>query len=272
MREQFYILFFLVTISLFAQNDTLNQIDINGLKQNYWILYFDNTDKILEEGKYIDDKREGLWKQYLEDGTISSEISYVEDEPNGYAKIYYPNGKIAEEGIWRNDVWVGEYIAYYLNGNVNYRWNFSEEGKREGKQEYFHENGKKMISGTWEDGAESGVVKWYDRSGVLIEEQTFNKGVVNPELTVKHIIKKQEIEDKPINIEPDTLPKEEIEMFNATGERKLFNKNRLLWKDGYFEDGKLIKGKVYFYNSDNGLIRTDIYKNGKIYNTIKSKE
>ena len=272
MKITLYILIFLITSVTFAQNDTINQIDHQQFKQGYWVNYFENTEKILEEGQYLNNQREGVWKQYLEDGTLSSEITYIDDEPNGYAKIYYSNGQTAEEGLWKEDVWIGEYISYYKNGNINYKWNFSDDGTRTGKQEYFHENGKKMISGNWNQGKESGVIKRYNKQGLLTEEQTYNNGEVNPELTVKHNTNTQKkLPKDSVRITKVPEPAKELEFFNATGERKLYNKKRQLWKEGYFEEGKLIKGKVYYYNYNNELIKTEIYNKGKVYDTIKPK-
>jgi len=271
MRNIFSILLLLFLSNIFAQSDTLNKIDENQMKQGYWVVFFEGTDKILEEGAYQNDKRTGVWKQHLENGTISSEITYIDDEPNGYAKIYYPNGGIAEEGNWKNDTWIGNYIAYYKNGNINYKWNFSEEGKRIGKQEYFHENGQKMISGNWENGQESGIIKRFNDKGELIEKKTFEDGKCKPELTVtykpipKAPLAKEAVKD---TIKKESKPKD-LEYFTDSGEQRLYDKNRRVKQEGYFERGQLIKGKKYYYNSEGDTIRIDIYNKGKLY---KSKD
>ncbi|MBN2669452.1 MAG: toxin-antitoxin system YwqK family antitoxin [Bacteroidales bacterium] len=277
MRTLFILFFILIVTSLKSQTDTLNQTNAQNEKIGYWIVYFDNTDKVLEEGKYIGGKRDGLWKQYLEDGTLSAEITYKNDEPSGYAKNYYPNGQVAEEGIWEFDKWVGQYKAYYPNGSINYEWSFNENGKRSGQQVYYHENGKKMIEGNWNNGQESGVIKRYNEKGQLILEQTFNEGVENPDLTVTYHPEK-ETNIKPDLVKPqDTKPKytqhqldsiKALEHFNTTGERKLYDTKRRLTQEGYFENGVLIKGKKYYYNENDLLIKTEIYNNGKLYKTI----
>jgi len=62
-------LFFVLGLSVLtcAQNDTLNQVDKNGLKQGYWIIYGrDKPDKgypedgKIEEGNYIDNRKNGV--------------------------------------------------------------------------------------------------------------------------------------------------------------------------------------------------------------------
>lgn len=273
MKTQLFILFFFTVLSVSAQNDTINQTDINNHKQGYWVICFKNTDKILEEGRFKDNNREGIWKQYFDDGSISSEITYTHDETEGPAKIYYPNGRIAEQGYWKKDTWVGVYKSYYKNGKLNYLWNFCEDGTRSGVQEYFYENGKKMISGQWIHGLESGVIKRYNEQGQLIEEQTYNNGVINEEQTVIHKVKPVVKPKKNIVVEKEVVEEpQKLEKFNATGERKLFDKKRRLCQEGYFEVGELIKGKKYYYNKEDQVIRTEIIKNGKVFKISDSKE
>jgi antitoxin component YwqK of YwqJK toxin-antitoxin module len=268
--------FFSYSLS-FAQNDTINRIDEQNQKQGYWATYSEDSLKILEEGFYKDNVRVGVWKQYLEDGTISSEITYVDDEPNGYAKIYYPNGNIAEEGIWRSDVWIGEYKAYHQNGQLIYKWNFNEQGLRTGKQEYFHDNGAVMISGNWDKGNESGVVTRFDEKGEVILEQTYNNGIINPELTVEYVKDENPIETEIKQIpvlesEKDTIVRKDLELFNGTGDQKLYDTKHRLTQDGYFENGRLMKGKKYYYNSESEIVKVEIYNQGKLYKAEYPKE
>ena len=271
MKIRYLIYLLLFSMFVFAQNDTINQSDNEGLKQAYWVIKFDKSEQTFEEGRYIDNNKEGVWKQYLVNGTLISEITYKNNEPSGYAKMYYSNGQLAEEGIWESDFWTGNYIAYYKNGKVNYKWHFTEEGLRSGKQEYFYENGKKMISGNWDKGKESGVISRYNEKGELIEKQTFNNGTLNPVLTVKFSPEKKkvsEITTKKDSIVKDTTKVEPLGMFDTTGNTRVLNKKRQLWKEGYFEKGKLIKGKIYHYKKDT-VYKTDFYKNGRLYKTIK---
>lgn len=268
MKQVFYIFTILLAGHLFAQNDSLNITDQNQLKQGPWIQYFENSNQVFEAGTYLNNLKTGLWKQFTLEGLSISEITYINDKPNGYAKLYHSNGQLAEEGLWKEDIWVGNYKSYYENGTPKYTWNFSEEGYRTGKQEYFHENGNPMITGNWNKGKETGVIKRFNESGALIEEQTFDNGKINPELTVLHTPKISKIEEKQ-TIEPivDTTKIEALKLFNATGVRKLFDKKKRLWQEGYFKEGQLINGKKYFYNSNNEIIKTEIFYKGKISNT-----
>lgn len=73
----------------YSQNDTINQIDKNGLKQGYWIFYgVDMTDKkypdssIVSEGHYIDDQKNGIWTLYNTDGSIKLRTDFLNGRPN----------------------------------------------------------------------------------------------------------------------------------------------------------------------------------------------
>ncbi|MBI4646574.1 MAG: toxin-antitoxin system YwqK family antitoxin [Bacteroidia bacterium] len=161
-------------------SDTINKVDANNMKQGYWIK-FDNTKTIkVEEGKFVDDKKEGIWITYYADGKIKSEITYVKGKPDGYARIYYQNGNLSEEGDWKGTKWVGNYKFYYENGSTQYEWSYNNTGKRTGEQKYYHDNGNLMITGEWIDGKENGVIKEYNEKGVLIAEKSFNNGTLDP--------------------------------------------------------------------------------------------
>ena len=127
-----------------------------------------------------------------------------------------------------------------------------------------------MISGTWNKGKESGVISRYNEKGDLIEKQTFNDGTLNPKLSEKFSPKKKEKVDlivKKDSILKDTIKPKAIGYFNTTGDTKLYDKERRLWKEGYFKNGKLIKGKIYYYKSDT-IYKTVLVKNGKTYKTL----
>ncbi len=258
----------------YGQNDTLNQTDENGLKQGYWIIYFsDNPAQIKTEGKYVNSKKEGVWKTYFPSGQIKQEVTYVNNRPNGYAKIYYEDGKVSEEGIWKGNKWVGEYKFYHKNGKVAYDWNYNNTGKREGEQKYFYENGNKMIEGTWANGKESGTIKEYDENGRLKVEKTFNDGKLDVN-SVKIYENGQQVTNNTTqetnNNQNDssqqvvkTNPNEKLGML-SDGYHKTYTRYKKIDKEGTFKAGKLYSGKDYIYDSDNNLLKINIYNNGSL--------
>ena len=280
--KQFLLLIFIckMAIAQSTNSDTLNQVDPStGLKQGYWIVY--NSVKKLpaypaeakvEEGKFADSKKIGIWKMYYPNGNPKSEITYTENRPKGYAKMYYENGKLQEEGQWENNRWVGDYKSYYDNGQTFYNFKYNNSGKREGKQEYYYDNGQVMMTGEMKDGKEAGV--WEERyeNGDLRAKKAFNDGTLDATNTevyapVKPIAEKKEeplTKETPKVIDTKAEKVNEAQpAFTGNGYAKLFNLNKQISKEGEFKSYRLMNGKDYIYNKDGILDRIAVYKDGR---------
>ncbi len=282
-RKAPLILFFIickivnVQSSEFNINDTINFTDAAGKKQGHWIFFnsllhkpgYTNDQKV-EEGKFVDSKKTGIWLVFFPNNKIKSKIPYVNNRQDGYAVAYYENGNIKEEGLWKNNRWVGDYKFYYETGKVQQEFKFNASGKRDGPQKYYDENGQTVIDGNWEAGKADLVKEFYD-NGDIKAEKTFDNGTIasiktfNSTKTISKVDKKviKVIEPTPppavVQEEKDNLGKQ----FNGEGYWKLFNANKQVSKDGVFSKSKLIEGKVYNYNQDGILIRVAVYKEGK---------
>jgi len=256
-------------------NDTINKIDENNLKQGFWIFFGRDkklanykADQKVEEGSFRDNRKMGIWKKYFSNGKLQNEITYQNSRPNGYAKIYYDNGQLKEEGLWKGNKWIGEYKLYHENGNLYHEFDFNPMGKREGVQKYYHENGEVMIEGEWAMGKESGYLKEYYEDGTLKSEKNFANGTLDV-ASVKEYEKPKEI----VDVKPEepkgagvTVDKTEVsrsaKKFDGNGPYTLYNMNRQISKDGIFKKNKLMDGKWYKYNRDGILTRIKVYKNG----------
>ncbi|MDQ3191616.1 MAG: toxin-antitoxin system YwqK family antitoxin [Bacteroidota bacterium] len=258
------------------EQDTINLIDVNNLKQGHWIFWgkmkklpgYSDSQKV-EEGKYADNKKIGSWKKYFPSGNVQNEITYKNGRPNGYYINYYDNGKIEEEGTWVNNKPVGQFKRYHENGVISQEFNFNTKGDREGVQKYYYENGKVMIEGEWANGQESGVLKEYYENGDIRAEKNFANGTLDPATSKTYEPKKplekkeapKPADNKPVVVaQKDELPN--MGAFNGNGYGKLYNKNNLVVKDGVFQNYKLIDGKYFVYNNDGILQKIEIYKNG----------
>lgn len=97
-----------------------------GMKEGKWLL---NINGYTEEGEYINDIKEGLWKSFYEPGIPHSEGSYVDGLPDGIHKRYWENGILYEEGKY-------------------------QMGIKEGEWNYFNREGKKYLSIIYKNGIE----------------------------------------------------------------------------------------------------------------------
>lgn len=257
--------------------DTLNFVDAANLKQGHWILK--NTNKklsgykenqIFEEGNYLNNKKTGLWKQFYETGAIKSEITYKNNLPFGYAKFYFRNGNISEEGNWENYKWNGSYKYYYEGGQLRYDWKFVN-GVRESTQKYYFENGKLNFEGEWKNGGENGTIKEYNEDGSLKEERAYLNGKFDEDATKTY---HAESSSSPSSVQKENKIKkspESISIFNGSGNNKLYTSSGKISKEGYFMKGVLMNGKSYEYSTDGQLIKTKIYKNGKVFQASEEK-
>ncbi len=289
MRSFFYMLMLFAAPAVYSQTfniwegDTINRTDIYSKKQGKWVLFGDSregecfaaTQKV-EEGNYSDNKKTGLWIEYYCSGTIRSKVTFVNGRPNGPVLLYHENGKISEEGTWRNNRWIGNYRLFYDNGQVQHEFEFSEAGRREGKQKYFYENGQLAVEGNFENGRESGLIREYYENGDLKAEKNYNNGAVDENsiqtYQPKNPLKKlpdEVAENAPVvKVLPEEKPNEAAlpegkklpSVLN--GKYVLYNRNRQVTKDGIFKDNRFMEGKAYIYN-DNGILqRIALYRNG----------
>ena len=237
-------------IKLYSQ-DALNQVDDKGLKIGYWINYSKDGKTKLDEGNYIADKKDGIWKAYFADGKIKHEITYTNGAAKGYAKMYYEDGKLREEGTWNEKHWTGDYRYYFPNGQVAYMWNYNNQGKREGEQKYFHENGNIKYKGGWENGQVKTSVEIYDESGKLVQNRVYENGKFT----------------ESVSSTPQTTPSQTpktYSTFTGTGYNTVYRLDGKVEKKGYFEKGILINGEFNEYDENGNLTQIKVYEKGQV--------
>ncbi len=90
------------TISV--NGDTLNTIDNKGVKQGKWVTHVDplrGEPGYEEEGEFVNDKKEGVWRKY----TLRSDIIAIENYryggKDGKSQYFSPLGDLLREESWR---------------------------------------------------------------------------------------------------------------------------------------------------------------------------
>jgi len=186
----FYLLFAMVTLLAHGSYAAdalgeINKTDAKGQRQGYWIIKGDmvndaayKPESKVEEGRYSDNRKDGLWKKYWPNGKLRSAINYQQGKPSGEYELYYENGITEEHGFWANNKNINDFKRFYENGNPQQHFLFADNGKRNGMQKYYHENGRMALEVNIVNGAESGVMRRYNPDGTLIEEKVFENGIV----------------------------------------------------------------------------------------------
>lgn len=126
------------TITMVFGQNSLNSVDSLGMKQGLWneyripIMFLTENvgieiPKIDEEyyyltekhhrkyfpivksvGEYVNNAKEGLWKEYYSNGTIRSEVEFKNGVPYGDCKFYWENGNLKFE------LSIDERTTYYV--------------------------------------------------------------------------------------------------------------------------------------------------------------
>ncbi|MFA8435981.1 MAG: toxin-antitoxin system YwqK family antitoxin [Marinifilaceae bacterium] len=243
--------------------DTINVVDGNNLKQGRWV-ELNNAVKI-QEGNYIDNKKQGIWRKYYLNGNIAHKVTYRDNRPEGAMCFYYESGEILEEGIWKNEHWVGEFKFYNKNGNLSYKWHYNDAGRRTGEQKYYYESGKIKIDGFWKDGVKEGEVKEFYPDGSVKCIKHYSQGNLD-----KQGVKLFAQGERNENMMSENSSK--VEVFDGNGYHKFYNKENKLDREGEFRKGKLIDGKRYYYAQSGGLSKTAIYQNAKVIRVIEHNQ
>lgn len=86
------------------RHDTLNRVDMKGMKQGRWVEHFDplrGEDGYDEQGFYWNDKRDGVWKRFTTDGDLLAVENYYLGMKSGKCKYYLYTGELLREESWR---------------------------------------------------------------------------------------------------------------------------------------------------------------------------
>ncbi len=254
----------------------INQLDEMGRKTGHWVITgamiksnHYKPDQKVEEGEYVANKREGLWKRYHTNGKVKTEITYRNNRPEGPYKMFYPTGVVEEDGQWVNEHNVGSFKRFHPNGQVAQEFSFEDNGLRTGLQRYYYENGNPELEVEVVQGLEEGLMRRFYPNGDLMEEKMLKGGVVDKSTIKKYEPRKetQLVAERTPAVEAKasvriTEDKPNLEVFKHNGQNVLYNKQKQVTQIGEFKDGRLWNGKWKKYSA-NGLIeKIEIYKEG----------
>jgi antitoxin component YwqK of YwqJK toxin-antitoxin module len=257
-----------------VQDDKINQKSADGKKQGKWIYYGKDrpqegypVDGKIEEGPYKDDRKEGTWIKYHNDGvTPKLKGEYVSNRPKGSYTKYHPNGKVKEVGVFEKNQYQDSLRRFHENGQLEYEAKYNENGKEQGKVRYFYPHGQVEFEYTSTNGIPSGkATRYYENGDVkeIIEyasdgsvAKSDQKEMVNPAVRVKDPGASSEGAPK------ITSPIVKGGKFQPNGYNKVYNSDDEIWQDGDFKDGRLYNGKVYVYDKDGILLKVKVYKSG----------
>jgi antitoxin component YwqK of YwqJK toxin-antitoxin module len=256
------------------QDGKTNQSDGKG-KQGKWIYYGKDRPESgipaegkVEEGNYRDDRKEGVWIKYHNDGiTPKLKGEYENNRPKGNYTKYHPNGKIREIGNFEKNQYHDSLKRFHENGKLEYEAKFNEGGKEQGKVKYYYVNGQVEFVYETNNGIPFGKATRYYENGDVKEiiEYGADGSVVSstPKEMQNPAVK---VVDPSVSNERapavGSTPRTNGVKWQPNGYNKVFNDDNEISQDGIFRDGKLWDGKVYVYDRDGILLKVKVYKGG----------
>ena len=254
-----------------------NKKDAHGKRTGKWV--YTGSDKPssgivktgkVEEGLYIEGRKEGVWTKYHKDGkTPKLKGNYSNNRPEGLFSRFYSNGQLMEQGSFGKNGYKGNLVRYFDNGQIAYKAVYNNDGKETGKVQYFHENGKIALEYSMKNGILTGKVNRYNTQGNLIESMDLTatgaisnvKVFSNPPKTIEKSSLTQTVMYPP----KIANPRMKGLKFVTNGYNKVYNDNDEIWMEGEFKNGQLWDGKVYDYDADGILQKVRIFKLGRYH-------
>ncbi len=198
--------------------------------------YYSNKGNLKSEGTIKDNKLEGTWTYYLEDGnTIKQTIDYANSLFNGFRKDYYETGELQALISLKDGKKDGQAIYYYKNGEVK-ESKIYKEGIENGRLFKYFEDGSIQYSGTFWEGKEIDTSTTYFPSGKIKQRFICKADTIN-----------MVFEGKLITYFESGRSKSIFELLNweANGESKFYNENGTLLKSIIYDNGKPIDSLIY---------------------------
>lgn len=252
--------------------------DKNG-KQGKWIYYGKDRPEAgipaegkVEEGNYKDDRKEGIWIKYHNDGvTPKLKGEYENNRPKGSYIKYHANGKIKEMGTYEKGQYHDSLKRFHENGTLEFETIYNDLGKEQGKVRFYYPNGQVEYEYTSNNGKVTGKAVRYYENGDIKEIMNFNE---NGEPVGEPEVHEPVHPNKPLRDPgPPTKPAPKVSgtprtngvPWKPNGYNKLYNQDNEIWQDGMFKDAKLWDGKVYVYDRDGILLKVEVFKNGSYH-------
>lgn len=175
--------------------ERINRKDKFNQKQGLWRFFYPSL-LTKEEGRFKNDKKNGYWKTYDEEGNLLETLKYENGilipDPEELAKLdikreYHPNAQVKSVGSYSKGVKEGVHREYSMDGAVTGAKIFSKgkvvgqgivdaEGRRQGPWKEFYETGELRSEGRYKNGKRDGEWVFYYIDGKEEQRGSYFKG------------------------------------------------------------------------------------------------
>lgn len=144
----------------------------HGRRVHTWT-WTDKNNKKEREGDYVDDKKQGLWREWIDD-KLYFQGTYTDGKPDGEFAYYDP--KTGDElGRFTVAGGTGTLLTFHPNKKVATKTAL-KNGLMDGKYEEFTPRGKTVVEGRYLRGKKHGLWREQTEAGVPTLEQHWKRG------------------------------------------------------------------------------------------------
>lgn len=179
------------------KRENINRYDASGRRQGPWKEFHPNG-KVRSEGGYVDDKKQGIFKEYDVQGNLKNLVKYDLDEVQAGAEqaklldiknTYHASGKVAsigsyskegkKEGLFRQFDAEGKPsgAAIYNGDQLMSAGSVNDVGALEGPWVEYYTTGEKRAEGLYKGGKKDGAWTFYHRSGAVEQKGNYQAGL-----------------------------------------------------------------------------------------------
>ncbi len=207
------------------------------------------------EGDFIDDKGDGTWTYYFEDGKTPSQIMHLkEGRQEGEQYDYWPNGVIHKRTFYLDNT-ITEYEAWDENGNKLADSGPLASSKSEQKEFESRQDSLRYINRELQEKLNEAILSGDDNQ-ITIAEENFN------EFDLQH---EEDFLDFIMLVFSEDERDGEFKLYYETGEVKVITPRSKGEMHGIqkvlYKDGSLARSVEYKHNVEDGAVQS-FYKNG----------
>ena len=125
---------------------------------------YDEAGRLRASGKYVDQKRDGLWNYLSEKGLPIYNIHYHQGQLSGQAIRFDAAGRPLEQTNWVDGTLHGEQLTFHPDGKIQSRIQYIQ-GKMDGEFLIAHSNGKPEITGRYLENLKEGPWTYFKPDG-----------------------------------------------------------------------------------------------------------
>lgn len=127
------------------------------------------------EGEYVDNKKQGIWREYFANGNKRSEGAYDHDLPTGEHRRWDDKGRLLEVSHYRAGVRDGAQTTFFENGQRQSETSF-ELGKQIGLSREWYADGTRKSECHYQAGQMHGRCTTWHANGKIAGEGEFERG------------------------------------------------------------------------------------------------